>query len=307
MLFAGTEYGPDNPLLISAAGLCKSFDIDRILQLMGPSDGVVLGSFTWEQRNGNDGVCENFDNSLFGLNSWGMPNGGRTSRPTGGDEPPELYQRYQQSLILSVAGFNPLEYDQLVRDMGHLAGVIELNFGCPNVRDDGAQHKIISFDPESIHQVLDLIGAFDPKQKIWVKLSPYSDPGLLKEVAAVIAAARRHNGAEVVEAVVTCNTFPNGVGYTSDRRPALKTNQAGRYGGISGHAMKPFSLSNAAQFVEQFASTEVSVIRCGGIDSGEDIWQSYDVGCEGVQIHTAMAANSSVLNRFRQEYADILG
>lgn len=301
-------YGTDNPLIMAGAGLCKTFAQEAIAPLAASGDAMVVGSITWDGRLGNTGLCQNFDNPLYGVNAWGMPNPG--------DYPPDLHMnspedkqhlawRREKKLVLSLAEFTPMKYAGLYASLASWGNAIELNFGCPNVRDGGKQHKIVSFDPPTIARILDLVTlSASPHVTTGVKLSPYSDPGLLKEVAAVIAES------EVVDNIVTCNTFPNGLVYGPDRKVVKLSEEAGKYGGISGEALKPISLSNAAQFAEAFKdlSSSVKVVRVGGISSGEDVYQSYDVGCVGVQMVTAVIKEGPrALARVREEYADIVG
>lgn len=310
-LFDG--YGPNNPLIISGAGLCKTFALEQIEPLAAAADKVVVGSITLDGRAGNDGVCEYFDDPLYSLNSWGMPNPGSedgTARQSS-EGPIGLWRarygdlRREGKLIVSLAEFSPLNYSSLFYRLYSWGNGVELNFGCPNVRDDGTQHKIVSFDPPGMARVLDLIVAAkrDEGARVFtgVKLSPYSDPGQLKEVAAIIAESK------TVDYVAVTNIFPNGRAYTPNHKPALRTTQAGAVGGIGGEAMKPISLSNAAQFRDALPET-IAVIRVGGISSGEDVWQSYDVGCAGVQVVTAVARHGTpIFTQIRQEYADIVG
>lgn len=303
--FAG--FGPTNPLIMSAAGLCKTFNIDQISPVAAAVDIMVIGSITFDERAGNTGTCEYFDNPLYGVNAWGMPNWGSGRGPDDDHgQPSAVYAGWvrKRKVIVSIADFSPLKYSALFYRTRGWGNGIELNFGCPNVRDDGAQHPIVSFDPLRMAGILDLIEAAKrddgPRTFTGVKLSPYSDPGLLKEVAAVIAESG------TVDYVATTNTFPNGRVYTPKLRPGVNTTQAGPNGGISGEALKPISLSNTAQFREALPPT-VAVIRVGGISSGQDVWESYDVGCSGVQVMTAIVKHGpTVLTKIREEYAEIV-
>ena len=301
-------FGRDNPLLMSAAGLCKTFDLNVIEPLAAAADFVVVGSITLEERGGNEGVCEYFDNPLYSVNAWGMPNPGARGQPGYLLWDIPKAEACMKKVIISLAEFSPSGYYTLFsKTWSWGAAAIELNFGCPNVRDDGTQHKIVSFDPATMYAILDLIGGFGPVCPIGVKLSPYSDPGLLKEVAGVIASAMRSQSVHMVDYVAVTNTFPNGRAYTAARKPALATKQASANGGIGGEAMKPISLSNAAQFREALP-VEIGVIRVGGISTGDDVWQSYDIGARGVQVATAVAKQGpGLFTAMRQQYADIVG
>jgi dihydroorotate dehydrogenase (fumarate) len=301
-------FGPDNPLVMSAAGLFKNFSAEGAETLFNRAGKVLVGSITpGPKRPGNEGTCECFDNPLYGLNAWGMPNPGSDDAPV---YPPGTAGRLlKEKMIFSLAAFSPAGYRDLFVRAWDWGWGVELNFGCPNVRDDGSQHKIFSFDPEVLAETLRLIdGTSYSAIPIGVKLSPYSDPGLLKEVAAVIAGFGSDESQQpLVNYVAVTNTFPNGLGYTSGHKPALSTKQAGAFGGISGEAMKPISLSNAAQFRAALPD-DIAVVRVGGVSSGEDLWQSYDVGAIGVQMATAVARFGPVaLTNVVQEYADIVG
>ena len=286
---------------MNAAGMCKTLEPQSIADISRPFDAVVVGSITPLQRSGNTGACEELESSLYGLNSWGMPNAGvRSAQYVDG-----LHGPLANSLtpvIVSVAGFSVEDYYLLVRKLACWGAGIELNLGCPNVRDGGSQHKIASFDPIYMANILDkikLLHAVKDLTTIGVKLSPYSDPGLLKEIAAVITESG------LVHYVATCNTFPNGIGFDSQGRSRIQTDQAGWFGGISGTALNPISLSNAYQFRQQLPET-IAVVRVGGISSARDVWESYHIGCAGVQIGTAYAQKGpQLINTIREDLASL--
>lgn len=287
------------PLLMLAAGMCKTLEPEPIQKIQPAVSAVVAGSITPESRPGNTGKCQNFDNSLFALNAWGMPNQGAGSAQysegiTGS------FADSDTPVIVSVAGFSVNDYCYIARKLRLWADGLEINLGCPNIRDDGSQHKIASFDPEYILQILSAINEHEVVSSsittIGLKLSVYSDPGMLKEVAAVIA-----DFSELVSYVAVCNTFANGIGFDEKGRPMLETVEAGPFGGISGVALKPISLSNAYQF-RQALPQDIAVIRVGGINTGRDVWESYQIGCAGVQIATAYSKEGPrVFNRIREE------
>jgi len=294
----GTTHGPGNPFIGSGAGLNKELDPYKIGVYLGYADGVVAGSITPKARDNNGGRCEAYT-SLFGLNSWGMPNVGMDGVPDPSID--DTWETIQQRIILSIAGEKPMEYDLLFRQLAGYFGAIELNFGCPNVRNEGVQPRIVSFDPETMAQILDLIGVFEASTPVWIKLSPYSDPGMLAEIAALINEAKRDRTGHIVDVVVTGNSFPNGRGYL-DGEAMIETDKAGLYGGVTGEVLKPISLGNAAKFRE-LLDPSISVVRCGGISSGMDIWESSQVGCDGVQVVTHIQRhNPMALGELRKQY-----
>lgn len=293
----------DYPLLMLAAGMCKTLEPAAVVGAVRGSDIGVVGSITPQKRKGNTGRQEDLNDALFGLNSWGMPNSGVYEADyTDGVRGP--FDTFETPIVVSIAGFSVVDYAYLYRKLLLRGAGLELNFGCPNVRDDGSQHKIASFDPAYIEQILDALSNIlrVPNQIIGIKLSPYSDPGLLKEVASVIAIF-----SDLVDYVASCNTFPNGVGFNEAGKSRVYTDEAGRYGGISGEALKPISLGNSAQLREALPD-DIAVIRVGGVSSGRDAIESYKVGCAGVQIGTAYSKEGNqIFHRIRQEmaYADM--
>lgn len=257
--------------IMVAAGVCKIPETTMEWLKVAP---VVSGSYTPEPRAGNQGDRVVYPNTFeevleggFALNSFGMPNPGfeRAIEAFDGHSP-------ENPLMVSVAGFSIEDYVRGVEKFSNLENVsaIELNFGCPNVEHG----KIISFDLELMRLILSDLRALKRFRNtpIWVKLSPY-DPGLLKEVAGLI------NESEIVSAVVTCNTFPNGYAGADTISPN------NGLAGVSGPALKPLALGNVFQFRKHLAP-EIDVIGVGGITTGNDVIRFIDAGAAAVQLAT---------------------
>lgn len=301
-LFDG--YGPDNPLVMSGAGLCKYARPDALKKLTDAADLTVLGSITpGDIRGGNPGDSkEYYDNPLYSVNAWGMNNDGSNMvEATREDVPAEL----RAKLIVSLAAFSIDGYADLFTQLCGWGAGVELNFGCPNVRDDGRQEPIASFNSPYLDEILQVISVRVGENPIFVgvKLSPYTDPGQLAEVAAII------NAAGFVDYVAVTNTIPNCRVYTPEHKPGIRVGPDNNInlGGAGGEALKPLSLMNAEAFRDKL-DDRIAVVRVGGISSGEDIWQSHDVGCAGVQMVTAVANHGTqIFTKTRQQYADIVG
>lgn len=282
----GIEYSADNPLIMSGAGLCKYARADAIRPYSEAADAVVVGSITLDPRAGNEGTCEYFENPLYGINSWGMPNDG--------SESVAVAKLPFHNLVVSVAEFSADGYAEVFRRLHNRFSAVEINLGCPNT-----DKEIFSFSPYSIGETLAKIGRYSSDVHIGVKLSPYTDMSLLKTVAKVIAQSG------VVNYVATTNTIPGGVAFRPDRTMAIDTRETGIVGGISGEALKLISLANARAF-RQVLPDSIDVIRVGGISTGQDVWDSYKVGCAGVQVVTAIAQHGlKVLTKIREEYVDL--
>jgi dihydroorotate dehydrogenase (fumarate) len=283
--------------IMNGAGSCK--DWKHIEQLIASaSAAIVLGSVTKEARDGNTGeVYYGRLGQSFAINSLGMPNRGINYYD---EHLPEMYDRCADNnkvLIVSVAGFTPVEYAEITKRSWQ-AGVevIELNLGCPNVWSGGEQKPIASFQSALIKDILDRVeedlGSLD---SVLVKLSPYSDPALLEAVAEVLA-DRGLGG------VVTSNTFPNATAFNEKGKPAIDN----ELGGLSGSPMLKIGQGQVKQFRKLLP--EIDIIGVGGINSGQDVVDYLKAGATAVQITTAFVNEGpNVFSRILQEYLDLIG
>ena len=271
---------PYAPIMIGA-GVCKTPKVAQEWLVVAP---VVSGSYTPERREGNKGnqlfypdTEEEFLKQGFGLNSFGMPNMGFTATA-------QEFMKYggENPLIVSIAGFDVGDYVAGVKAFAGVPNIraSELNFGCPNTEHG----KIMSFDLASLEKVFRELKGLSATP-MWAKFSPYSDPGLLKEVAHVVNAT-----ASVVKAVVICNTFPNA--YAG--KGAISPNNG--LAGLSGPALKPIALGQVAQF-RQHLNPEIDVIGIGGTITGNDVIDFLDAGAKAVQL-TSLPFWSSNPGRF---------
>lgn len=253
--------------IMIGAGVCKSPQTARQWLTVTP---VVSGSYTPEPRKGNNGARlfypdteEELQAIGFGLNSFGMPN-------IGFEAAAREFASYkgEQPLVVSIAGFSVEDYLSGVSAFARCASAHEFNFGCPNVLGHG---RIMSFDLLGLEKLFSQLEGV-AKKPIWVKFSPYSDPGQLKEVAQVV-----NKYSSVISAVVTCNTFPNA--YAG--RYAISPNNG--LAGLSGSAMKPIALGQVVQF-RQHLKADIDVIGVGGVTSGNDVVDFFEAGAQAVQM-----------------------
>lgn len=280
---------PHGPYMIGA-GVCKTPARTAEWLKVAP---VVSGSYTPEVRAGNPGhvmwpeSLEEFLNLGYGLNSYGMPNIGFAAAATQFEA-----METEQPLIISVAGFSVDDYVLGVETFSALPNVaaIELNFGCPNTQ--GEHQTIISFDPDTVWQIMLGIGRLQIQTPIWVKLSPYSNPQDLQKMAAIL----NHCVGPQPLAVVTCNTFPNA--YAGDNRISPNNGMAG----LSGPAMKPIALGQVKQF-RQHLDERVDVIGVGGITTGDDIMDFLEAGAQAIQI-TSLAHWAGDPRSFHEQLLD---
>ena len=288
------------PISNAAGWLKKPADVAPLLDV--PSDilpSIMLGSYTWDRRPGNPGhvFWDDGAGSPTSLNALGLPNPGLMNTGFLDTLVPKI-KAAGKYVGVSIAGFNPGQYQDMARNLLHSGiDVLEINLGCPNIRAEGKQKPIFAFDPPMIDRIMMSICCEMPlvAPKIQVKLSPYSDPGLLEEVAAVITGLKT-----VMSGVVTSNTFPNGFGFDREGRPVITANDG--YAGLAGHAMKHIALGQVKQF-RKFLPDSMDIIGVGGISSGKDVLDMQLAGAQEVQVGTAFFLHGpKVFQRIAEEY-----
>ena len=80
-------------------------------------------------------------------------------------------------------------------------------------------------------------------------------------------------------------------------------------GGIGGQYIKPIGLSNVRNFYLEFQkqNLKIDVIGCGGIETGEDIFEYILCGASAVQIGTQFYREGiKCFSRLQQELKDIM-
>lgn len=273
MLLVNPEFPVGN-----AAGHCKSLqEVERLAQ--SAVSVIVVGSITLLQREGNPGNTFNND-SLFGLNSLGLPNPGIEYIRTVGPEMVRVAHKAGKLIILSVAGFSPNEFKELVR-VAYNAGFdgVELNLGCPNVADGGKRKPVISYRKELVFESLQLaLGHCPSTWHVSVKVSPM-DPDRLDEIASVVEKFS-------INAVVTMNAVPNCLDFNRDGTPVINTPDKTGYAGGSGKQVFQYALGQVKQWRERL-SKEIAVWGIGGVETGEQVQKMLWAGASVVQVGTA--------------------
>lgn len=262
--------------LMNAAGTCKKLlDVRKLAD--SPVSAIVVGSITSEPRMGNEGnVYWKHSDSRYSLNALGLPNPGAASYSEHLLEMKQVAERAGKPLIISVAGFSPAEYGNLaaVADRNG-ADLIELNLGCPNVWQEGGQKQIASFDLEMVKAIWDeVVKRVDTQATVGVKLSPFSNPADLAELAELLEAMS-------VDFVTTSNTFPNGIAFDGNGKSVIGVG----YGGLSGAALKPIALGQVKQLRDLLPAV-IDIVGVGGISSAADIHDYLNAGATAVQAAT---------------------
>lgn len=281
----------------NAAGTCKTMrDFSRLSQ--SATDIITVGSITVERREGNPGTNHYQDSLGTSINSLGLPN-------------KDYYDRYLSEMVMIATGQEKklsvsmailAEPDlQILSALcaHHKVPIRELNAGCPNVWHGGKQKRILSFDPEALNRTMSVFVALNQDaEELRVKLSPYSDPVLLAEIASVLAQHRI--------TLVTSNTFPNAFMFMDDSFvPAIPFGK--HLGGCAGIGMKPLVLGQIIQFRELLPQHRI--VAAGGISTGRDLCEYERAGANEGQVGTAyyFSENPRLFSDILKEYARLTG
>lgn len=248
--------------------------MDDVVAFSKTSAGAILvGSITVQPRDGN-AEPRWFVGDGYALNSFGMPNGGLEHYRR---ELPAMIQVAHEAgkkFFLDIAGFNTQDYVDLAMMADEVkVDLLELNLGCPNIRVDGEQKPIVSFDREAMTEIIDAVAEVTNIPLV-LKLSPYSNPAELKAVAETI------NNSGKVAAISTMNTMPNGY-MSKDGSPVISMT----FAGVSGKAIQPIALGQVKQF-RDVLNLDIAVIGVGGIETAEDVSLFIDAGASMVQAAT---------------------
>ena len=290
----------EHPIMNAAGPRCKT--LEEVVDLSRtPVAVVTVGSITVEPRPGNQGDVYHSTPGQFSLNSLGLPNGGIPYYEENLSGMADVVHRASKTFGVSIAGFTPEEYAKLAAlAVQGGADMVEVNLGCPNVWQGGKQKRIACFDPGLVMEILTLVG----DATLWeitenapclvAKVSPFSDPVLLGEIAQVIKGR--------VDAVTAINTFPNAFAFTGSGRPAISPQFSKGLAGMAGPAMKAIGLGQVLQW-RNLLPEDMSVIGAGGVRTGQDVQDYRRVGASAVQIATAHAdEGAKAFDRILMEY-----
>lgn len=268
---------------------------------------IVLGSYTLEERPGNPGpnlYADRDDHHLLSgsLNSYGLPNLGieylRSWLPDFMKRAKELGVKVR----VSIAAFSVEEFLKSVRVLSEFYdGDIELNLGCPNVWHGTVQHRIMSFDLETMQSVVAGCRVYVGPERLGAKLSPYSDPWMIGQAWEVLMGSQ-------IATIVTMNTFANAVIYDPETAKALIDVPNG-YAGYAGDGSLPMALGQVRQLANlrheaMRRETLKHVVRIegvGGVSSGYAAHQMYMAGADGVLSGTAYGRDRKVIARIYEE------
>lgn len=284
---------------MNAAGTCKT--VEGVEKLCGAAlNKIVVGSYTWEPRQGNEGVTD-YDGGSHYLNTKGLPNPG--IKYLCKQHLPKMVQLTKDAgkqLVVSISGSSPpenIKMSEMVLKGG--ADEVEINLACPNKWEKDKQAQMACFSPDIARETFRLLDKrLEAGHIVGIKVAPYSNPFDLTAFASLV-----NKFSHIISFVTVCNTFANGLVVDPIGQPHIAFGQG--YAGISGPALKPIALGQVHQWRQQIKD-EIKICGVGGIGSGQDVLDFYAVGASEVQIGTAFYKGGiRALDRILAELAEL--
>ncbi len=271
-----------NPILVASGtfGYAKEMSAFVEFDKLG---GIIPKTITQLPRPGN-APPRTIETSSGLLNSIGLDNDGI-------DNFLKKHMDYLLSLgtsiIVNIAGKNVEEYRSMAERLNSFDAIagLELNVSCPNV-SGGVD---FGTNPESTAKVVsEVVNACD--FPIITKLTPNVTSVIPQAQAAMDAGS---------DAVSLVNTFQGIVIDWRNRKPVL----GGKFGGLSGPAIKPLALRIVAQVAKV---VDIPIIGVGGISTIDDVMEYLVAGASAIQIGTANFYNPGVASNLVEELTQIL-
>ena len=275
--------------LMNASGV-KCMTLEELSNLKNSESGTwITKSCTISPREGNPSP-RYVDLQLGSINSMGLPNLGF-----------EFYLDYalkehksgNDNLFFSVAGLTLEDNIEMLTQIENsdFQGLVELNLSCPNI--PGKPQTGYDFDRTD--EVLKQVFSFYTKP-LGVKLPPYFDIVHFEMMASILNKYQLR--------FITCiNSIGNAL-YVEDESVVIKPK--GGFGGIGGAYVKPTALANVRMF-HKLLKKDISIIGCGGVESGKDVFEHILCGASMVQIGTQlMKDGTKVFSKILTELKEIM-
>jgi dihydroorotate dehydrogenase (NAD+) catalytic subunit len=194
-------------------------------------------------------------------------------------------------VVVSIAGQTIREYARLATRLADTAGVtaIEVNLSCPDAEDAG---RPFALDPQRSGGVIAAVrGSARHDIPVFAKLSP--DVTDIVAVASACVAAGA-DGLSLISPLLGMAIDP------ATMRPLL----AGRYGGLSGPAIRPVAVRCVWQVRAAFPA--VPIIGTGGVRTGRDALELLLAGASMIAVGTEIMHDPSACSRVLRELEEEL-
>lgn len=275
--------------LMNASGV-KCMTLEELSNMKNSGSGTwITKSCTLSPREGNPSP-RYVDLKLGSINSMGLPNLGF-----------EFYLDYvlnehkegNDNLFFSVAGLTLDDNIEMLNQIekSDFQGLVELNLSCPNI--PGKPQT--GYDFERTEEVLNKVFSFYTKH-LGVKLPPYFDMVHFEMVADIL-------NKYPIQFVTCINSIGNAL-YIEDESVVIKPK--GGFGGIGGAYVKPTALANVRMFYKLLRK-DISIIGCGGVETGRDVFEHILCGASMVQVGTQlMKDDTKIFSKLSSELKEIM-
>ena len=172
-------------------------------------------------------------------------------------------------LMVSVMARTEEEWAKIAKAVEEAgADAIELNFSCPNMVEEGTG--------SDVGQIPELIERFTRAVKKVVKIPviPKLTPNV--DIISPSAEAAIRGGADGLSAINTIKSV------------ILDDNMKVAIGGYSGNAVKPIALRFVVEIKQNEKTNKYFLSGMGGIETWEDALDFLELGCENLQVTTAV-------------------
>jgi len=285
--FLGHEFA--SPLLNASGVACMdTHELDDLLS--SASGSLITKSCTLEARSGNP-EPRYFATAMGSINSMGLPNKGYAYYL----DYARAHDYRRKPLFMSVAGLSLEDNLSMMRAIreANLPAVVELNLSCPNVPGKPQ----IAYDFVAMDTMLAEVTREYP-HPIGVKMPPYFDIAHFDEAAAIL------NRYPTVAFVTCINSIGNALVIDTESETVVIKPKNG-FGGIGGDYVLPTALANVNAFYRR--CPEKRVIGCGGVKTGEHVFQHLLAGASLVQVGTALQEEGSgIFARLNSELSTLM-
>ena len=185
-----------------------------------------------------------------------------------------LKQEYPSKVVIaSIMGQTEEDWKQLAR-MAEEAGcdAVELNFSCPQMRMTGMGSDV-GQDPELVTFFTAIV-----KRSVSIPVIPKMTPNIAHIAEPAMAAY--FGGADAISAINTIKSVTMGDG--------SEVNGCQTGSGYSGRAVKPIALRHILAMAKNPMMKNIQLSGVGGIETWSDALEFIQLGCNNVQVCTAV-------------------
>jgi dihydroorotate dehydrogenase (fumarate) len=278
--------------IINASG-CWCMTENELTDIYNSESGAIVSkSSTLEPREGNKEPRFYMDDN-GSINSMGAPN-------LGYEFYGKIGQKYEDKpFIQSILPFSIQELHTILLSLGHNNKEnninIELNVSCPNIEKS---KDIIGYDFIELEKYLKELDKFSKFKYIFgLKLPPYYKLTDFETVSELLIKY------SFIHFITCINSIVNGFIMNSNK-PAILPNLSN--GGIGGLYCKPTALANVRNF-SILLKDKIKIIGCGGIKTGQDIYEYLLCGATAVQVGTELIREGpEIFSRLKKELIEVM-